>query len=234
MRTLGLLGGMTYHATSLYYTQINAHIQSALGGSHSANLLMYSFDHAEMSEYYMSDRWDLATKKLANAAKNMKAGGAQAIIMCVNTGHKVADEVEREGVLEVLHIIDFTGQAIKNRKLKKVALLGTRPVMEEDFIVSRLSKNFDLEVITPEKAERDKIHDVIFWDLGRKIVTDETKKLFVDVVNDLKGKGAEGIVLACTELQFVIGPEDTDVPLFDTVALHARGAAEWMLGDDEK
>lgn len=233
MRTLGLLGGMTYHATLLYYEQINRHIQSKLGGSHSASLLLQSFDFAEMSHLFVSGQWDDAAKKLSTAAKNLGLGGAQAIVMCVNTGHKVADAVERESGLPVLHIIDFTGEAIQAKGLTKVALLGTRPVMEEDFIIGRLSTKFNMEVIVPEKQRRDAIHNVIFGDLGQKIVTEDTKKLFLDVVQEMREEGAQGIVLACTELQFVIKPEDTDIPLFDTVELHAKGAAEWSLqGED--
>jgi aspartate racemase len=232
MRTLGLLGGMTYHATLLYYSQINAHIQARLGGSHSARIIMHSFDHAEMGDYFLSGNWDLVTQKFVEAAKNMKAGGAKAIVMCVNTGHKVADAVEKESGLEVLHIVDFSGEAIKEQGLSKVALLGTQPVMEEDFIVGRLSSKYGVEVIVPEKQHRDAIHRVIFGDLGQKIVTEETKRLFVDVVDEMRARGAEGIVLACTELGFVIGKEDTDALLFDTVSLHAKGAAEWSLKDD--
>ena len=222
---------MTYHATSLYYNQINAQIQATLGGAHSANLLLHSFDHAEMSHLFLSNQWDTVTSRFVNAAKNMKAAGAEAVIICVNTGHKVADELEKQSGLEVLHIIDFTGDAIKQRGLRKVGLLGTRPVMEEDFIMSRLGQKYDVEVIVPEKPRRDAIHDVIFGDLGQKIVTEETKRLFLDVVEEMRTEGAEAIVLACTELQFVITEKDTDVPLFETVELHARGAVEWMLRD---
>ena len=186
-----------------------------------------------MGQLFLSNQWDAATAKLAAAAKNLHNAGAEALVMCVNTGHKVADAVEKEAGIPLLHIIDFTGEAINSQGLKRVALLGTRPVMEEDFIISRLSRNYDVDVIVPDKPHRDAIHDVIFGDLGRGIVTEETKALFLDVVNDAKDKGAEGVVLACTELQFVIGPKDTDVPLFDTVALHARGAAEWSLRDDK-
>ena len=142
--------------------------------------------------------------------------------------------IEKESGLQVLHIIDFTGEAIRASGLRKVALLGTRAVMEEDFIVGRLSQKHEVEVIVPEKEKRDPIHNVIFGDLGRKIVTEDTKRLFLDVVEQMKTDGAEGIVLACTELQFVVTEKDTDVPLFDTVELHARGAAEWMLREGQK
>ena len=163
------------------------------------------------------------------AATNMKAGGAEALIMCCNTWHMIADVIERESGLRLLHIIDFSGEAAVEKGLKRVAVLGTKAVMEERFMVGRLEERYGLEVVVPELEQRDTMQEVIFGDLGRKIVTEETKKFFMDVVGDMKEKGAEGIVLACTELQFVITPEDTDVPLFDTAELHAKGAAEWSI-----
>ena len=166
MRPLALLGGMTYHATALYYTLINSHIQTRLGGSHSARLLMHSFDHAEMSTYLTTNQWPLLTRSLVQAAQNMKAGGAQAIALCVNTAHKVADELERDGGLQLLHIIDFTAEAVCAKKLIKIALLGTKPVMEEDFMISRLEMKHGLEVVVPGKEHRERMHEVIFGDLG--------------------------------------------------------------------
>jgi aspartate racemase len=232
MKTLGLLGGMTYHATIQYYSQINAHVQSVLGGAHSASLLLQSFDHEEMSHLFFSNQWDLAAKKFSRAAQNLRNAGAEALILCVNTGHKVADAVEQESGLRVLHIIDFTGEAIQAKGLRKVALLGTKPVMEEDFIVGRLATKYGLDVIVPDEAYRKAIHDVIATDLGRKIVTPQTRELFLDVLQRMREEGAQGIVLACTELQFVVKQEDTELELFDTVELHARGAAEWMLSEE--
>ena len=229
MKTLGLLGGMTYHATLLYYAQINATVQARLGGSHSAKLILHSFDHQEMGELFNSGQWDKAGEILVKAAINLKKSGADATMICVNTAHKVADQIEAATGLPFLHIIDFTGQAIVERRLKRVALLGTAPVMEQDFIKGRLARKYDLEVLVPSETDRKAINDVIFGDLGKKLVTDETKKLFLDVVADMVREGAEGIVLACTELQFVLKPDEVSVPLFDTVELHAKGAAEWAL-----
>jgi aspartate racemase len=230
MRTLGLLGGMTYHATLIYYEQINRHIQVTLGGSHSASLILRSFDFgSDIGPLFTSHQWDKASQKLVTAAKSLRDAGAEAIVLCVNTGHKVADDIERECGLPLLHIIDFSGEAIKAKGLKRVALLGTKPVMEDDFIVGRLAKKYDLDVMIPKPSDRQAIHDVIFGDLGQKIVTEQTRNLFLDVVAEMKSQGAEGIVLACTELQFVIKPEDTDLALFETVELHAKGAANWAL-----
>jgi aspartate racemase len=230
MRTLGLLGGMTYHATLIYYEQINDHVQKTLGGSHSASLILRSFDFGgEISPLFTSHQWDKARQKLVTAAKSLREAGAEAIVLCVNTGHKVADDIEQECGLPLLHIIDFSGEAIQAQGLKKVALLGTKPVMEDDFIIGRLAKKYNLDVMIPKPNDRQAIHDVIFGDLGQKIVTEQTRKLFLDVVAEMKSQGAEGIVLACTELQFVIKPEDTDLALFETVELHAKGAANWAL-----
>lgn len=232
MRTLGLLGGMTYHATLLYYEQINRHVNEKLGGSHSASLLLRSFDFEEMGPLFSSGQWDPASQKLVTAAKDLRNAGAEAIIMCVNTGHKLADEVEKGSGLPLLHIIDFSGEAIRSKGLKKVALLGTKPVMELDFLTGRLAKKYNLDVIVPEKKDRDAINEVIFAELSRNIVTEQTRKMFLEVIKDMKSKGAEGVVLACTELQFVIKSEDTDLPLFDTVELHAKGAANWALEEE--
>ena len=229
MKTLGLLGGMTYHATLLYYAQINATVQARLGGSHSAKIALHSFDHQEMQDLFKSGQWTKVSEILVKAALGLKNSGADAIMICCNIAHKVADQVEAATGLPFLHIIDFTGEAIVNKGLKKVALLGTKPVMEEDFIIGRLSKRYDLDVLVPSQQDQVAINDVIFGDLGKKLVTDHTKKLFFDVVADMVRKGAEGIILACTELQFVLKPDEVSVPLFDTVELHAKGAAEWAL-----
>lgn len=232
MRTLGLLGGMTYHSTLLYYEQINGHVQKKLGGSHSASLLLHSFDFGVMGPLFSSGQWDIASQKLVTAAKNLRNAGAEAIIMCVNTGHKLADEVENGSGLPLLHIIDFSGEAIQAKGLKIVALLGTKPVMEQDFLTGRLANKYNFDVMVPQANDIDAINEVIFSELSRKIVTERTRKLFLDVIKDIESKGAQGIVLACTELQFVIKPEDTYLPLFDTVELHAKGAAEWALQED--
>ncbi|RMZ89904.1 hypothetical protein DV736_g2878, partial [Chaetothyriales sp. CBS 134916] len=230
MKTLGLLGGMSYHATLLYYAQINAQVQARLGGAHSARLILQSYDHQEMGGLFNSKQWDKAADILVQGALGLKAAGAEGVMMCVNTAHKVAGQVESATGLPFLHIIDFTGKAIIQRGYKKVGLLGTAPVMEDDFITARLSERFDLDVLVPADAgQRKAISDIIFGDLAKMIVTAQTKSLFQDAIADLVKRGAQAIVLACTELRFVLKPEEVSVPLFDTVDLHAKGAADWAL-----
>lgn len=231
MKTLGLLGGLTYHATSLYYTQINSYVQSTLGNGHSAKIILHSFDFADLMSHFHARDYDEYTRQLVTAGKNLKSSGADALVLCVNTGHMFADVIEREVGLELLHIIDYAGQAVKDAGLQKVALLGTKSVMEGTFMTERLRAKYGAEVIVPKEEVRVKMNEIIFGDLASSIVTAETKTLYVESVNELVSKGAQGVILACTELQFVLKKEDVDVALFDTVVLHARGVAEWALRD---
>lgn len=234
MKTIGFLGGMTYHSTSLYYNLINSHIQRKLGGSASASLIMHSFNHAETAALFADGRWDAVADKFVNAATHMRAAGAQGVAIGCNIGHKVAEEVERRSGLPLLHIADFTAPAIRRLGLSKVALLATRTAMEDDFIRGRLSEKAGVEVLVPEEGDRIAINTAVFDELGAGIVTDKTKVLMRDVVSKLVKLGAQGVVLACTDLQFVLKPGDIQVPLLDTMELHAEGLAEWSLGDADR
>ncbi|KAK5936824.1 hypothetical protein PMZ80_010943 [Knufia obscura] len=229
MKTLGLVGGLTYHATLLYYKQINDRVQERLGGGHSASLVIRSFDFADIMKHFNGGDHGETARQLVEAAKNLKLSGAEGIALCVNTGHLFADQIEKEVGLPLLHIIDFAGQAITANGLSRVALLGTKSVMDGDSIVGRLQRDFGVEVLLPDSETRQAMDDVIFGDLASSIVSEQTRKLYIDTVNELVKQGAQGVILACTELQFVLKPEDVGVPLFDTVELHARGLAEWML-----
>ncbi|KAJ4414359.1 hypothetical protein N0V82_007967 [Gnomoniopsis sp. IMI 355080] len=231
MRTIGFLGGMTYHSTSLYYNLINGHIQRTLGGSASASLIMHSFNHAETAALFSAGQWDAVSQKFILATKNLKAAGAQGIAIGCNIGHKVAEQVEAGAGLPLLHIADFTAAAIKERGLSKVALLATRTAMEDDFMRGRLKEKAGVEVLIPKEDERIAINSAVFEELGAGIVTEKTKRLMSDVVAKLVQKGAQGVVLACTDLQFVLKPEDVSVPVLDTMELHAKGLADWSLED---
>ena len=232
MRTLGLLGGMTYHSTILYYSQINAHIQRVRGGTHAANLILHSFNFAEISALFAAGHWDTVSRKFIDAAGHMKAAGATGIVIGCNIGHKVAPEVENGVGLPVLHIADFTAQAVKEKGLRKVALLATRTAMEAGFIKDRLAEVAGVEILVPEKKDRDAMDEAIFKELGAGVVTEDTKVMMSRVVDELVQKGAEGVILACTDLQFVLKPEHISVPVFDTLELHTRGIAEWALGTE--
>lgn len=231
MKTLGMFGGMTYHSTALYYTQINGHVNRALGGSASAQLILHSLNHAEMGALFGSGQWGAVADKLVAAAHNMKDGGAQALAIGCNIAHKVADEVGARAGLPLLHIADFAATAVKEKGLARVALLATRTAMEDDFIKGRLVEKAGVEVLIPEEEDRIAINNVVFTELSAGIFSTETRAMMAGIVGKLVEKGAQGVVLACTELLFVVKAEDLSVPVFETMELHSKGLADWMLAE---
>lgn len=233
MRTLALLGGMTYGATGIYYEIINKHVQRTLGGTNSAQLLLYSFNHADMGALFTAGKWDEAASAFARAATNLKAAGGDALMICCNIGHKVADDVERQTGMPVLHIADYTGKVIQQQGISRVGLIGTIPVMEDTFFRDRLKQKFVIDVVIPEAENRVSIQEMIFKELGANVFHDGQRTLLLDAIRECKDQGAQGIIFACTELQFVVKPEDVDVPLWDTMEAHALGAAKWALGDND-
>lgn len=220
---------MTYHATALYYKQINDRVQERLGGRHSAKIVLQSFDFDEvMNTWLNGDREDVG-RMLCAGATSLKSIGAEGIVLCVNTNHLFADAIEKAAGIPLLHIIDFSADAIRAAGLKKIALLGTRATMEGDFIRGRLETKHGLEVLLPDEAVRDNMDFAIFNELPKNIITDETKDMYTKSARSLIEQGAQGIILGCTELGFVLKSDEFDVPLFDTVALHARGVADWAV-----
>jgi aspartate racemase len=231
MRTIGILGGMTYHSTILYYSQINAHVQRTKGGVNAASLILHSFNFANISALFAGNQWDAVASNFIDTAKHMKAAGAGAIAIGCNIGHKVAEKVEDGVGLPVLHIAEFTAQSVREKNLKKVGLLATKAAMDGDFISGPLSERAGVEVLVPAVEDRASIDAAIFQELALGSVSAETKSLMERVVHELVDQGAEGVVLACTDLQFVLKPENVSVPLFDTLELHAKGLAEWAIRD---
>lgn len=229
MKTIGFLGGMTYHSTALYYSLINKHIHHALGGSASASMIMHSFNHAETAALFSAGRWDAVADKFITASKHLKTAGAEGLALGCNIGHKVAERVEQGAGLPVLHIADFSAKDVQRRGLGKIALLATRTAMEDSFIKERLREKAGVEVLVPDQEERIAINKAVFDELCAGIVTSETKSLMAGVVERLVDQGAQGVVLACTDLQFVLKQEDVAVPLLDTMELHAKGLADWSL-----
>lgn len=229
MKTIGFFGGMSYHATALYYTSINGHVQRILGGAASASMIMHSFNHAETSALFNAGRWDAAANKFIAAAKNLKSAGAQGLAIGCNIGHKVADRVEAEGGLPLIHIADAAAEEIKKRGLSKIALLATKTVMEDDFLKGRISEKAGVEVLIPEEEERLALNKAIFEELSAGIFSDETRARTAAVVDKMIKTGVQVILLACTELQFVVKAEDVAVPLLDTMELHAKAVADWVL-----
>ena len=235
MKTIGLLGGMTYYSTVLYYTQINARIHGARGGSNAASIILHSFDFGEMGALLAAGSWDAVATKFIGAAQHMKAAGAQGIAIGCNMGHAVAKELGAGVGLPVLHIADFTAQAVRERGWKKVALVATKSTMEGDFISGPLRAQARVEVLVPNQADRDAIDHILFNELALGgVVKRETKEKIKRIVNDLIDQGAEGIVLACTDLQFAINPEEVSVPVLDTLELHTTGLADWALDEGER
>jgi len=233
MKTLGLLGGMSWESTLPYYRQINETVRERLGGLHSARLLLYSVDFAEVERLQHAGDWDAAGALLGRAACSLRDGGAQLLVICTNTMHKVADAVEAACGLPLLHIADPTGAAIRAAGLQRVGLLGTRFTMEQDFYRRRLIQRHGLEVLVPDPPARERVHAIIYDELCLGRIRDESRREYQAIIDGLVARGAQGVILGCTEIGLLIGPDDVAIPRFDTAALHARAAALAAIGHDE-
>jgi aspartate racemase len=228
MKTLGLLGGMSWESTIPYYRYINERVRDRLGGLHSARLALYSVDFAEIERLQMQGDWDEAGRQLGQAAAALQRAGAQAIVICTNTMHKVAAAVEADSGLPLLHIADATAVRIRAAGLARIGLLGTRFTMEQDFYRARLESH-GLDVIVPDAAQRDDVHRVIYEELCLGEIREDSRQRYRAVMADLVARGAEGIILGCTEIGLLVGAADTTVPTFDTTRIHAEAAADWAL-----
>jgi aspartate racemase len=231
MKVIGLIGGMSWNSTLEYYRLINEMIATKLGSLHSARIVLYSLDFEEIECAQRESRWDDAASILAEAGKALKQAGADFLIICTNTMHKVADVVAERSELPVLHIADIAGNAIAGRGLSRVGLLGTKFVMEEPFYRDRLQKCFSIEVLVPGQAEQDIVHQIIYEELCLGKIRQASRQACVEIIEGLRRLGAEGIILGCTELPLLIQPGDVQIPLFDTTRLHAEAAAELALGE---
>lgn len=228
MRTLGLLAGMSWESTIPYYRIINERVRDALGGLHSARLLMHSVDFAEIEQLQRSGDWDQAGQVLAAAAAALAGAGADAIVICTNTMHKVAPAIQAACPLPLLHIADATAVRIRAAGLTRIALLGTRFTMEQDFYSGRLREH-GLDVLVPAPQQQAQVHRIIYEELCRGQILDTSREVYRQIMADLVGRGAEGIILGCTEIGLLVGPADTTVPTFDTTRIHAEAAADWAL-----
>lgn len=224
MRTIGLLGGMSWESTALYYQHINAGIKRRLGGLHSAELVLVSIDFAPLEQMQGAGDWEAAGRLLAERAARAEAGGAELLLLCTNTMHKVAPAVEAAVTVPFIHIADATASAIKATGLSRIGLLGTRFTMEQDFYAGRLQEMHGLEVLTPAPADREIVHRVIYEELVLGTIRDDSRTEFTRVVNQLAESGAEGVILGCTEIGMLLGQSDTPLPLFDTTTIHAEAA----------
>lgn len=228
MKTIGLLGGMTWESTIPYYRVLNQVVQSRLGGSHSARIILNSVDFEELDKLQLQGRWDECGAMLASAAQTVERAGADFIVVCSNTMHKVVPQLETTLRVPVLHIADATLDAVRERGLRTVGLLGTKFTMEGDFIRGRLEKH-GLRVIVPNTADRDEVHRVIYEEFCQSRFEETSRQRYREVMRRLVDSGAEGIILGCTEIGLLVNETDSPVPVFDTAVIHARAAGEYAL-----
>lgn len=229
MKTIGLIGGMSWESTALYYRLINEAVKSRLGGLHSAKLILASVDFHEVAEMQRTARWDDAGRLLAKRAAALQAAGAEIVLIGANTMHKVAPQVAGAITVPLLHVGDVTADAIAAAGCRRPALLGTRYTMEDPFYAERLATRRSLAVCTPGSEERAAIHRVIYEELCRGAIVPASREIIRRIIAGLVATGADSVVLGCTELALLIRPEDSPVPIFDTTALHAIAAVEWAL-----
>lgn len=228
MRLLGLLGGMSWESTLPYYRRINERVRERLGGLHSAELLLYSVDFAAIQALQHRGDWDAAGQMLAAASQALQRAGAQALVICTNTMHRVLPQIEPALDIPVLHIADATAARIRAAGLARVGLLGTRFTMEQDFYRGRLAQH-GLEVLVPDEAQRALVHRVIYDELCQGRCLPQSRDAYRAVIADLVAAGAEAVILGCTEIGLLVGIDDSAVPLFDTTVIHAEHAADWAL-----
>lgn len=230
MRVLGLLGGMSWESSIEYERVINQQIRAVLGGVASADLIIRSFNFADIERLQAADHWAEAGALLGRAARALEDSGAEAIVLCTNTMHTVSETIEQHITVPLLHIADSTGRAVASRGISTVGLLGTRYTMEQDFLTRRLTDEFSLTVVVPNDRDRTTVHDIIYDELVRGIIRPESRDAYLDVISRLVADGASGIIAGCTEIELLVQESDIDVPLFATARLHAEAAAEFALG----
>ncbi|SHG77398.1 aspartate/glutamate racemase family protein [Ferrimonas marina] len=229
MKTLGVLGGMSWESTASYYRLLNQGVKARLGGLHSARLLLHSVDFAEIEAQQRAGQWHQAGQLLAQAAEGLERAGAEGILIATNTMHKVAEQVAAAVSVPLLHIADATGAQLCADGINKVGLLGTAFTMEQAFYRERLEQRFDLEVVTPTEDDRQTVHRIIYEELCQGLCLDASRAAYVAIIDKLKAQGAEAVILGCTEIGLLIQSKDSVLPLYDTTELHASAAVDWML-----
>ncbi|WP_252270738.1 aspartate/glutamate racemase family protein [Pseudomonas subflava] len=229
MKTIGLIGGMSWESTLPYYRHVNEAIKARLGGLHSAQLVLYSVDFHEIEQLQRSGDWQRAGERLGEVAVALQRAGADFLVLCTNTMHKVAAAIEEASGLPLLHIADPTAAAIRAAGLQRVGLLGTRFTMEQPFYRERLEQQHGIDVLVPDEADRDLVHRVIYEELCLGVVREESRQAYRQIIERLVARGAQAVILGCTEIGLLVGEADAAVPLFDTTLLHARAAADEAL-----
>jgi aspartate racemase len=231
MKTIGLIGGMSWESSLEYYRIVNETTKAKLGGLHSAKCILYSVDFAEIEILQHHGQWQAAAKVLIDAAGSLEKGGADFIVLCTNTMHKLADDIQANIHIPFLHIADATARQIKKSGISKVGLLGTRFTMEEDFYKSRLTETFGMEVIVPDAGAREIVHRVIYDELVVGEIRQDSRKRYLAIIQRLVDDGAEGVILGCTEIGLLVHDGDCRAPLFDTTRIHAVAAVEYALAE---
>ena len=228
-KTIGLLGGMSWESTATYYQLLNEGIKAKLGGLHSAKICLVSVDFEEIERLQHIDDWDGTAVILSKAAASIEKGSADFLLICTNTMHKVAPQIEKNISIPILHIADATAQRLREEGIKKVGLLGTRFTMEQDFYKGRLSEKFGIDVIVPEEPEREDVHAVIYNELCLGTIDQNSRERYLKIIEQLAANGAEAVILGCTEIALLVQQNHTRVPLYDTTAIHAEQAVRQAL-----
>jgi len=229
MKTIGLIGGMSWESSAVYYEIINKKVKELLGGFHSCKSIMVSVDFAEIEKLQFEGDWKTLDKMMADAAKQLELAGADIVVLCTNTMHLCSDSIKRNISIPFLHIAEATAQEIQKQGIKKVALLGTKFTMEKDFYRSILIDDFNIEVLIPTEEERAVVHDIIYNELVQGVIKDASREKYAAIINSLENRGAEGVILGCTEIPLLISQPDVNIPVFDTTRIHAEKAVEWAL-----
>lgn len=224
MKKIGLIGGMSWESTVTYYKVINETIKQKLGGLHSGKIILESVDFQEIEKYQSNGEWDKSARVLIEAARNLEKAGAGFIIICTNTMHKIASEIQKEIDIPIIHIAEATGERIIDSDIKKVILLGTKYTMTENFYKDKLISS-NIEVVIPDKSDIEKVNSIIYNELCLGSIKPESKDIFLNIIDKLKNSGAQGVILGCTEIGLLINSKDLDIPVFDTTLIHAEKAA---------
>lgn len=231
MKTIGLIGGMSWESSIEYYKLINELVKEKLGGVHSCKSIMNSVDFSEIEKLQHNGEWEKLTEIMVDIAKKLEKTGADCIVICTNTMHKMAEDIEREVKIPLIHIADSVGENIVKLNLKKVALIGTKFTMEQDFYKERIRNKFGIEVIIPNENDKNIVHRVIYEELVKGQFRDESRKEYIRIIRELTKEGAEGVILGCTEIPLLISQTDVEIPIFDTTKLHSESAVEFALKD---
>lgn len=229
MKTIGMLGGMSWESTASYYQAVNQGVKAELGGLHSAKICLYSVNFSEIEQFQHAGQWTETARILTDAAQKVEAGGADFLLICTNTMHKVADEIQSGISIPILHIADATAEALLADGCDKVGLLGTGFTMREDFYKQRLQDKYNIQVLTPEASEQELVHNIIYQELCQGIISDDSRQIYLNVIEGLKQKGVQAVILGCTEIALLVQQAHTQVPLYDTTTLHAAKAVELAL-----